>query len=693
MKSLEVAHTTENILNHINDWDAFSALSKACQSDILTKLSSIQQINNCPSGQRGATLKAISESRKVGKATLYNELNRFKSGGWRGLINKSRFPKYSGSMPQACKKAVIAEFEDQSRDEDAAEVRRTKLSDLHLWRKTGDSTYRIPGYTSPPEDDPRYGHPRGWSLKSFERLKLKGYQKALSKQGAKAASKFLPSVLTTRKGMHFLERVYFDDQDYDNKIVVSGLPQSVRPVGFNSLDHYTGAHLGYHLRVVTKTTDEQTYKALTGKEFTWFALHQLQTIGYRTDEARTTYIFEHGTANTYNNKKLSTFSGHCSFEEAVAALTNNQVTIERSGKFNEPAFKGMFFRPQSCGNFKFKTWIESSFKLVRSYMQALPGAMGRKYELAPEELYGVELYEKQLLKCMSHMPPAIIDKMQHHMLTYVEFADILEAVYHAINHRTDHNLEAWKECGFTTPIWRLSEDSNHWMPRKELEDIKDEEERNYLLRKVATNPKLIKEVNMSPAAAVQELRKDPAITTLPRSTTPLLIPKEWAILKKVKSNNVIKIQDPFHNKTYHQYVTLLNTKHGSLMLKPEQEILCYYNPFDIDNLVICSTDGAYLGTLTRSIPRSSHNTQQTLDQLGARAEMKAHLETEPRSRAANIMKDRTEMRQHNDRLKAGDLSTAEERRSVAGKKAAQTKTENNITKKKSRTGMTREDLT
>ncbi|MGJ8674029.1 hypothetical protein [Rubritalea sp.] len=675
-----IAQSTPTVLQYIDDWSRFAKLTITCQSDILRKLDSVHQLIHAKRGQKGEISKALSESRHVSVSTLYNEKNEFERKGWRGLIDKRRFAKDSGLMPRLCKDAIKAEFENHQRTDDAAEVRRKFITKLQLWRRTGDYKHSIPGYTSPPEDDPKLGHPLGWSEKTFSRLKLDAYESALSKQGKKAATSFLPPVLTTRKGSHYLQRIYFDDQDYDNKIAVAGLSEAVRPVGFNCLDHHTAAHLGYHLRVVTKTTDEQTNKSLTGKEFTWFALHTLQTVGYRTDQHKTQLVFEHGTANSYNNKSLSTFGGHHSFEEALAAITNGQVTVSRSGKFNTPAFAGMLFRPSSTGNFKYKTWIESAFRLVRTYMQDLPGSVGRKYELAPEELHGIEHNERQLAKAIATMPPAVASKMNHSILTYVEFAEILSAVYRAINSRTDHNLEAWEECGFIRSIWRLSENSNNWLPRDELDGIEDQDEKTYLVNKVTKNSNLRGTETLSPAEALQKCSKDPAIKTLPREFTPLLIPKEWAVEKTVKSDRTIRLADPFHKKTTHHYITQLETSHGMLTMKPGTDILCYYNPFDIDNLVVCTTEGAYLGTLRRVIPRQLHDTNNTLEQLGERSRLRSDLDAAPRARAATIMQERQQNTELLRRAKAGEPVTEEEKRAAQTAKSNSTRRTNKVTK-------------
>ena len=117
------------------------------------------------------------------------------------------------------------------------------------------------------------------------------YERQLTTRGQKEASNSLPFILTTRRGSRVLSRICYDDQEYDTIVqgglMLTGLPSASRPVGFNSLDFYTGLHLDHILRYRYTEVDENTLKktkrTLTGKDFTWFSIAGLQKHGYRTD--------------------------------------------------------------------------------------------------------------------------------------------------------------------------------------------------------------------------------------------------------------------------------------------------------------------------------------------------------------------------------------------------------------------------
>ena len=661
----------------ITDWPEFARLTDPCKSDVFTKLNSIAAVTAATRGNKSRVIAAQSANRCVSKATIYREILAFQDRGWRGLIDERRYGHESG-LPGVFKDFIRGSFDDHQRQHDVGrEVHRKLMDRLRQWRKSGDQKFQIAGYESPPKNQLGKSHPPGWSYKNIMRFKPTGRSAALVKLGRKAAADFLPSVLTTRLGSHVLQRVYFDDQDYDNKVVMSGLPETARPIGFNALDHHSASHLGYHLRLLARLDDDdESKKALTGMEFTWFNLHLLQTVGYRTDEHKTRHVFEWGTANSWNNKKLNSFGGFNSYEENLSAITNGQVEIDRSGKFNTAAFAGMLFRPSSTGNFKYKTWIESAFKLVRTYMQALPGPMGNKYQVAPEELPGIDRYEKQLLKAIeTKLTPHQAALLKHPLLTYYQFAEITRAVYRAINARTDHSLEAWDELQYHKSFWRHNTDSEIWMPAHELDNIPDPQEREFHRARLARDPHLTKMERLSPSEVLQiQMSNDrKVIKTLDDSAIPLLIPREWAIFKTIGRDKTITIQDPFYKKTNHQFVAQIHKGVLRSTVRPGTDVLCYYNPFDGDRLPVCSTAGEYLGTLVRTVPRQLANPEDTIRQLEVRSGLMSDDDVSVGARASTIMEHRQTMKTDNDRIIAGEETDPQKRRSDSAAKAAKTR--------------------
>ena len=114
--------------------------------------------------------------------------------------------------------------------------------------------------------------------------------------------------------------------------------------------------------LIKESTGRRT--KLTEREFRWFVVAYLTTVGYRQDTG-TTFIVEHGTASI-----------RADFERRIQLATGRKVMVDRGGIAGQPAYAGMF-EGQARGNFQFKAALERARVLVRNEMAALPGC-GRK---------------------------------------------------------------------------------------------------------------------------------------------------------------------------------------------------------------------------------------------------------------------------------------------------------------------------
>ncbi|WP_193214962.1 helix-turn-helix domain-containing protein [Luteolibacter marinus] len=684
MHHLAEPSTSIASLRHIDDHAAFARLPQSVQSDVLVKLGWMIRLENAGHGAKGGIVEAAADALDVSATAINRYLRRFRKRGWKGLIDKRSRGVGAKGLPVRFQEHVRGLYDTHSRTDDGAEVHKTLVADWHLWRATQDPQHAIPGYAVPPKPDPKTRLPHGWSLENIRRLCPPEYQRSRGKQGNKAASKHLPSVLTTRIGSAFLARICFDDQQYDNMLAdgvlaLSGITEASRPVGFNAIDFATAFHFPHHLRLLYKDTEEDRKKTLTSEEFTWVVVNLLLTEGYRTDDLGTELIFEWKTANAWANKQFSTLNGFSRFEDAVKAVTQGKCWVSRSGKFDKPMFADMYFRPQVSGNFKFKTWIESAFRLVRTMMQALPGPTGRHFELAPEELHGIQKRERQLLTAIAdHLSPRHAAMIRHQLLSFQEFAELVSAVYRAINARTDHHLEGWPQLGYTRQIWRSRPESDLWFERHELPE--DEIERSMILRRLNANPdELTRELYLSPEQAAAMGRRDPAIRKFQHEWIPLVIPREWSKTVTVGKDHCVTLPNPLWPTTKEQYVARLKTRTGHETLQAGTKLVCYPNPINPDELAVCHPDGGFLGVLHRVVRAAAHDTAAKLAQLEVRAQVERDLSTPLHLRLGGIAEQRTERERHNQRILDGKPVLPEEiaqARHEAGVKGRKTAAEN-----------------
>jgi hypothetical protein len=663
-------------LRRIDDHENFSRLPARVQKLVIVRLDWILQIEDAPHGKRGEIAKQAAAALGCSVPTVGRFVRSFRTGGWQALIDMRG--KHVGGLPEAFKGYVKQLHLQFQRSNSGREVQRQLIERWQLWQQTGDQLYALPGFDSPPPAGPK-GYPVGFSEDTILRLKPDNYALALVRQGAKSAAGFLPSILSTRHGLAFGEVVMFDDQQYDVRVAARGTSQRVlRPEGFNCIDYLSGCFMSHAIRLRWWDIEADQSRTLSNQEFTWFVISYLQRHGYRSDERGTTFVFEHGTANGFNNRSLTTAAGFSNFDEALAAVSLGNIRVQRSGLFNAPAFSGMLFRPQSSGNPNHKAPLESMFQYVRNRMAALPGATGRNRDEKPAEQYGMDLYTGQLLKLYERLDERHRELIRFPVMTAAEFGTVAAAVYDAINARTDHELEGWEKCGFVAPQFRWTPDGDSpWLPRDKVMAL-PEDARAALLAK-AEIPGHIRTHKLSPAEVARQHAGE--LTRLPDHAIPLLLPIQWARPATVKSDRTIAIKDQMMGPEAFQYVARFEGRDGTHTLKPGTTVLCYLNPFAPERMVICREDGSFLGTLTQQTRSGFLDQAAILDQLKTRAAMKADLDADVRPHLQGMMAERAEMKNVNARLAAGKPVMPDEiaeARSEAGKEGQRTAAANRL---------------
>lgn len=644
------------------DLAEFTGMNDPAQAGVLQKLGWIHRIKNARRGTKQSIVKAAAAALRVAPSAVNRYLGDYKRQGWRGLRDERLAGLGSKGLSPLFKSFIAGLFDQHQREyDDGAEVHRKLIDRWQTWRRTGDYAFAIPGYNSPPAADPSTGIPHGWSYDNILRLRPKAPARAMAKHGAKSAASHLPPVLTTRVGSAVHSRRLYDDQDLDNLLqdgvlAISGLADTMRPVSFNSLDFYTAAHLSHHLRAIAKDPETSKNKTLTGMEFVWFVIRDLQTWGYRTDELGTELIFEHGTANTWRSKELQTFQGHGSFEDAINAITGGHCFINRSGKFEGPLFAELCFKPQGTGNFKFKTWLESAFRLLRTYMQALPGPIGSHQRInGKDELYGIKQEERKLLKAISEVVDPqtqvlLAASLEHELLDLQTFHELVNSVYRAVNARSSHVLEGWSRCGFTVPLWRLNENSENWFTQEELQSIEDPMEKQIILRRINANRDQLTKVDKLPpveALAIETKRDAAHIAKLPDHVVGLVLPRQWAQAKRVGKNHCFTLANPLWPDTQDTYVASWDERGAQVTLDIGKDLLVYHNPFHDGRAQVHDTNGAYVTTLYPTVRAEPFSPEKTLIQLQTRSAVQAGHEAHLRARMADVGATRQQQREIN----------------------------------------------
>lgn len=585
-------------------------LNASQKSDMFRKLGVVQAVIQAKANRSATTVKkALAKTMGISHQAIDVWTHIYNQSGWQGLVDGRRqAAKGRKVLPEVTAKWFRSLIINTQRTEDGMmEAHRQVIDRWNLWRRTRDPKWAIPGFISPPKDCGK-GYPTGFSYETFRKCQPTGYQRTLASKGTIAAYRSLPSILSTCVGTKYLEYIFFDDEKPDVQVRVPGFDRPMVPLCFHALDRLTRFPFRPHIRLRWFDQTGKQYKHLTQKEFVWYVIAILGTEGYRTDEAGTTLIQEHGTAKTWDNKSLSTPDGHHSFEEALKAITNGHVRMDDSGLFNKPAFAELLYGPQSSGNPRFKAPIESSFHLWRTYSQMLIGQTGRNVENAPEENYGITRYEKNLLKQVASLPERIQQAIGSNYLTGVEFSTFVELIRHALANRTCHNFEGWPQMDFNDPVWRWAEDEpGHWRHRSDLAKL-PQHLREHALSQQKEDPRLSSILPWSPSIARAHLANDPCIKKLRLMDTVLLLPTAWAKPVTVTSRHVIVITEDLLPGEHLEYLPELTTPRGRTeFLQPGQKFMVYLNPMMPDNIIVCDLEFTPLGTLCRNITTARDN--------------------------------------------------------------------------------------
>jgi hypothetical protein len=672
-------------LSLIQDKAILRELSADQNRDLIRKLGAVQAVIAAGRGDKCGVAERYARALQVSVPAIHRWVGAYRRYGATALIDSRRgAQKGRAQLPEITGEWFRDLIIRCQRNDSIREARRQALDQWRLWRRTGDPKYSVPGYTVPPQDCGK-GYPLGWSDKNFHRFAPSNFQRTLARQGRIAADRLMPSILGTRVGTRFLEVIYFDDQKYDHHITAAGFTRPMVPIGFNALDKLTAYAFQPHIRLRWFDEEADKHRSLTMREFMWYVIHILTSVGYRTDDVGTTLIKEHGTANTWSNKLLRTPLGFHSFEEAVTSLLDGQVRLDDSGLYNRAVWAELVHGPKPSGNPRFKAPIESFFHIVRNYHLALPGQTGRNIEEAPEETYGLLSYESKLAEKAADLPDALRDAIRSGLFTASEFGWFSQLAYQALNERQEHAIQGWEDCGFVVPAWRWAEDPpDLWRSREELASL-PQHLIDHANHQAKLNPSLRKPHRLSPADAMRSVCKDPAIRRMDRADAVLLIPMEWAHPVTITPKHEIVISDAMLSTEAIVYFSeLTNSKGRKEYLQPGDNVLAHINPFDLDTLLILDQSGKFIGTVVRSV-RNGRDKETLEAMFRERARMSGNLGARTRHAMSPIAHQRQLDKAANDdlinkaRLMAeGKPATEFERHQAAGLQGHRTAAANRL---------------
>jgi len=590
----------------------------------------------------------------VDEKSLHRKYYTWKNSGrdYSTLINRTKYPdKRVSGLPPAFVQYWRDLVMNNQRDTSALASHQMLVSQFALWEADPFNAERaIPGYVSPPLRT-KDGLPKGWSYTRLLKLLPDRYNRTLKRQGPKAASEFMPSVYTTRVGLGFGQIVYFDDSLHDTYINLTGTNyRALRPLTFNCLEGLSGSLVEMLLK--PQSEKEGGRMELNQLDFFWFVMLYLCRHGYNA-KCGTILVFEHKTANV---------DKEADFDNRISQITGGLVRVDRSGKFGDPAFKGMLFGGQPSGNFRFKAPIESFFNIVRNRAGFLPGATGRNPDRAPEENYGLIQYNDRSLGLIDKIPERQFMRLRRPVLEWEDYCYAARLVHDLIDTRRTHDLEGWAKLGFTGQRYRLSTDSQHWLGEREYFALPDQQRQ--VLDALVCQPGYHETFNLSPREVYQANKSQ--LTKLKPNLIPILAPaRAWEEIT-VSQKFEMSVEDPFIDCEPLLYIaTVRNERGDEIHLERGKTYLRLLNPFDPTNMWIAEKDGAQrgrcIGIATRRHISCKTDSASLTEAMGEIVHLRANHSKDTLISMAPEAARRVEMHNYNRDVQAGRPVTADEK--------------------------------
>ena len=158
-----------------------------------------------------------------------------------------------------------------------------------------------------------------------------------------------------------------------------------------------------------------------------------------------------------------------------------------------------------------------------------------------------------------------------------------------------------------------------------------------------------------------------------------IIPSNLAQTVTVTRKHEIVIKDREIDPEPLRYLSRVKTANNRTeLIAPGTELKLYLNPFNPDLILVCDQNHAAIGLADRLQASCRLDEEGVLRQIGKVAQVRNELSLDARERDEGLATHRQALKEHNRRIIDGEPTDESERRSIAGKKAADTRHTNKV---------------
>jgi hypothetical protein len=637
-----------------NDIDEFSMIPSEERDSILEWVEVCREIADEKSVSAG--LRKVCKRHALAEGTAKRKFYRWLQHGWRGLLNNSKGRRSRAAMDIGETFKVYCERNQRSSNEAYRTMMRdfrkgVSFPDLGTWRQVWTAEH--PDIATP-KNCPHDYTPHGWTYANLmKQCGLSKYEITAARIGPGAAREFLPSVLSTRLGLPVGAWYMFDDMWHDAKVNFGSNSKAQRIIELACVDVASACRFAYGLKPRMENLDSKTINNLTEADMRMLVAHVLINVGYHPGGC--TLVVEHGTAAVSMEQEL--LIGRLSGGDG--AIINGRiewtaqpvVKISRGGMINAPLHKGLF-AGQSRGNYKRKAALESQHSLAHTVAAMIAGQVGRNRDHSPEQMYGLEKYNNQLIRCAAALPPERAERLAYPLQHFHQYTPVISELYDIMNWRTWHDLEGWVECGYLANEFRLSPTSNEWMPMSAIFTLPAEDRER--LSAALELPGLTRTRSMAPMEVWNAGQAE--LVRFPKSTMPMLLGERLGDIKEVGDDGLITYFNREYSASEFHFqargVMQPNDFRTDLILG--RKYLIHINPFNTKECFISDpVTKAFIG-IAGIWGKVAKVDTEALEKMAGRQAAIAQTVIKPMARrGADVIRERIEMDEHNLRVVAG----------------------------------------
>lgn len=635
-----------NSLAKTTDADFLSSLPSRVRREVLELERIFESIALAKSESAGlkAAAKVHGHKRGYSYSNLRKKYYEFKRLGVPALVDKAKL----GTKNAAINVGDIFRGYCEQNQRSSREAYRTMMRDLRNGKHLADlGTWRdvfaseFPDRPTP-HNCPMDYTPRGWSYANLMKCAgLSAYEIVATRVGRGKAKDYLPSVYSTRNGLRVGQIYMFDDMWHDAKVNYPGNMRAQRMIELAAVDVFSANRFAYGIEPRKENLETGKMHNLNETHMRQLLAHVMINVGYHPEGC--TMIVEHGTAAASGD-----------LESIIRNLSNGVITFERSGMLSAPVHKGLFCG-QPKGNPKRKAALESQHSLCHTVAAALAGQIGKDRDHSPEQMYGLEQYNNQLIKAAAALPPERAKLLMLPLLDFNTYKAAIADLYREMNFRCEHDLEGWEAAGLVTTEYRLSPTTNEWMPATWLLD-QPADQQLVLYNAIQTMPELSRVRKLSPAEVFNAGTSE--LIRLPKSSMPLILGERLAVEKELHDDGLFRFQNQAYGPGEFRYLARSVTDiHGfKIPLVPRRNYVIHINPFNLEECFVSELDrhennlpvpGAYIGLAQRWQTVCKDDSEALQKQAGKQAHIEAVLRAPIARRGQKVIAAKKEMHENN----------------------------------------------